>query len=68
MPEDVARFGFEDVRDPADAIDALVERARRGVGPALVQFRFAVLLSAVNRKVSAALAQRDLWRWGSPLR
>ena len=24
LPEDVARFVFEDVRDPADAMDALV--------------------------------------------
>ena len=48
LPEDVARFMFEDVRDPAGAIDALVKRAEGGVGPALPQLCLAVLLAAMD--------------------
>ena len=49
LPENVARFVFEDISGSADAIDALVERAERGIGPTLARFLLAVLPPAVDR-------------------
>ena len=55
LPDDVARLVFEDVRDFADAIDALVERAESGIGPALPRFRLAILPPPVNRQGQSGL-------------